>query len=277
MSATPNPAAKPGFLLSVEHGRMTRPKHNSLIMVAQDKCIVCVSEISQLRTELDARVNNLAWLTDAERDRLGQIGSEKRRIQFLLGHYLVRHLASYLHQNEFREWRLQRNFAGQYVLYDDLERHLFGSISHSGRWIAAAVCEAPVGIDIESFESKQRDYLPIASHIFSAPEVTRLSNTPIEQQGHLFYTFWTLKEAAAKRDGQGLRSHITRASAAAETSQTNEASFMVWANTDFVTSVTYQQHTEYEQHGLLAELGKPQLWEQKAISYITAEQYAVQG
>jgi 4'-phosphopantetheinyl transferase len=259
--ATPKPGCKAGFFLcSVAKFNIQSRYSIESFMNVQKRCISCVSEIVQLRTELDARVNNLAWLTDAERERLGQIGSEKRRIQFLLGHYLVRHLAAYRYQNEFRDWRLQRNFAGQYVLYDDHERHLFGSISHSGRWIAAAVSDSPIGIDIESLESKQRDYLPIARHIFSSDEVKQLTQTPAHLQGQLFYTFWTLKEASAKRSGQGLRSQVTRSSSSVQADAASNADFATWSSPDFIAGITHSTDINYELYGLLAGLGNPSYW-----------------
>lgn len=75
------------------------------------------------------------------------------------------------------------------------------NLSHSGKWVACAVADAPVGIDIE----RKR-----AIH----PGMYRLCLTPEEQQKLLsfdgnpeeqFLRIWTVKESFSKMRGDGLR------------------------------------------------------------------------
>ena len=71
------------------------------------------------------------------------------------------------------------------------------NLSHSGPWVALAVGEGPVGVDVEWF----RPDLPmekIAARHFT-PEERRLADTP---EG--FLRIWTAKESYLKRLGKGL-------------------------------------------------------------------------
>ena len=71
------------------------------------------------------------------------------------------------------------------------------NLSHSGPWVALAVGEGPVGVDVECF----RPDLPmekIAARHFT-PEERRLADTPED-----FLRIWTAKESYLKRLGKGL-------------------------------------------------------------------------
>ncbi|MFD2863846.1 4'-phosphopantetheinyl transferase family protein [Mucilaginibacter antarcticus] len=74
------------------------------------------------------------------------------------------------------------------------------NISHSGSLVVCAFsksCEIGVdvelikNIDIESFE-----------YLFAADELRQIKSS--DDELNLFYTFWTIKEAASKAEGQGL-------------------------------------------------------------------------
>lgn len=88
---------------------------------------------------------------------------------------------------------------GKPELASDLR--LFFNISHSGQWIACAVHDAEVGIDVEQIKPID---LSVARRFFSAEEYEQLENEPPEGRLKLFYDFWTLKESYVKLIGQGL-------------------------------------------------------------------------
>ena len=71
------------------------------------------------------------------------------------------------------------------------------NLSHSGPWVALAVGEGPVGVDVECF----RPDLPVEkiSARYFTPEERRLADTP---EG--FLRIWTAKESHIKRSGKGL-------------------------------------------------------------------------
>ncbi|MGG4398229.1 4'-phosphopantetheinyl transferase superfamily protein [Paenibacillus thiaminolyticus] len=81
------------------------------------------------------------------------------------------------------------------------ELRLYFNITHSGEWIACAVHDAEVGIDVEQIKSID---LSVARRFFSAEEYEQLENEPPEGKLKLFYDLWTLKESYVKLRGQGL-------------------------------------------------------------------------
>ena len=84
---------------------------------------------------------------------------------------------------------------------------LFVSISHSGRYVACAVSQTPVGIDIE--EVKPVD-MQITRHVCTPEELQSLPQPLPEgvcrEEAILrsFYEIWTAKEAWFKKQGTGI-------------------------------------------------------------------------
>lgn len=81
------------------------------------------------------------------------------------------------------------------------------NLSHSGGLVAAALAEAPVGIDVEW--PKHRASVQQPDRVFSATEAAYIAGLTEAAQREAFYLFWTLKESACKAVGlklwQGLR------------------------------------------------------------------------
>ncbi|MDR1059826.1 MAG: 4'-phosphopantetheinyl transferase superfamily protein, partial [Clostridiales bacterium] len=77
------------------------------------------------------------------------------------------------------------------------------NISHSGRHVVCALCDAPVGIDVEIVRPIDMN---IANRFFSADERGRLFSEPADGHGRLelFYSIWTRKESFIKMTGEGL-------------------------------------------------------------------------
>lgn len=75
------------------------------------------------------------------------------------------------------------------------------NISHSGPWVACAVDDKPVGIDVEII--KPMDF-KIAERFFSKDEYHSLMTQPEAMKLNYFYRLWTLKESYIKAEGKGL-------------------------------------------------------------------------
>lgn len=203
---------------------------------ASDLTLVQIAAIDELALKFDQA--GLAWLSEDELSRYRAISSEHRKRQFLGGHFLVREMASRAYANPLADWT--------YLLDDGNQRRLrpmqsqfpelYVSISHSGKWIAAAISQMPVGIDIEHF-GKQRDFMAIANHVFSGAEVALLKTCSPEQLVRRFYLHWTLKECLAKQFGDGLRFETTRANSPHPVSESEDASMQSWECGDYVTSL----------------------------------------
>jgi phosphopantetheinyl transferase (holo-ACP synthase) len=77
----------------------------------------------------------------------------------------------------------------------------FVSLSHSGGYIAVAVGQDAVGVDVE----KKRKAAPAVAKRWFRPEENALLETLSEaERTRMFFRLWTMKEAALKYAGEGL-------------------------------------------------------------------------
>lgn len=74
------------------------------------------------------------------------------------------------------------------------------NISHSGDWVICAICDSPIGVDIEKIGHAD---LQIAKRFFTEYEYRQLLNQETNRS-ELFYKLWTLKESYMKYTGKGL-------------------------------------------------------------------------
>lgn len=84
-------------------------------------------------------------------------------------------------------------------------QELFVSVSHSKNIVAAAVSDAPVGIDVECITN--RNITNLAEKCLSNDEYLRFCAA--EDKRLCFYQHWTAKEAYAKLTGDGLHGFPT--------------------------------------------------------------------
>jgi 4'-phosphopantetheinyl transferase len=80
------------------------------------------------------------------------------------------------------------------------------NISHSGKWVTAAMGTEPLGIDVELVKPLD---LTVAHSIFSPPECVELLSLPPEERLAFFFRLWTIKESLIKAVGQGLSLPLT--------------------------------------------------------------------
>ncbi len=76
------------------------------------------------------------------------------------------------------------------------------NLSHSGPWVALAVGENPVGVDVECFR-ENRNVEALAKRHFTPEEQAFVGNSQ-----ERFLRIWTAKEARLKWDGTGLRTSL---------------------------------------------------------------------
>ena len=110
------------------------------------------------------------------------------------------------------------------------------SLSHSGDWVAVGISGAAIGIDIETY-ARQRDFIAIASHVFSVSETAYLKSLAPEKLNQQFYLYWTLKECVAKKYGHGLKFEVSRAHAVIPETEPSAASIFSWETSDYVVSM----------------------------------------
>lgn len=176
----------------------------------------------------DADAMGLDWLTEAERQRLHAITSPGRRDSFLAGHWQARWLAAQWLQLDVRRIALDAHADGRPLLRVDGDAALLHvSLSHSGDWLALALSDAPVGIDIE-LPQRERDWEALARFVFSPEERQRLRDAEDATRADVFHALWTLKEARGKRSGEGLQPRAAR-TVTAQPAEAAGAEALGWA------------------------------------------------
>jgi len=81
--------------------------------------------------------------------------------------------------------------------------HVHFNISHAGHYIACAVSDAPVGIDIELIKPIE---MKIAERFFTPDETAYIIQ---DESMRRFYEVWTKKESRIKWEGLGLHKPLT--------------------------------------------------------------------
>ncbi len=168
-----------------------------------------------------AQADGLAWLTAAEQQRLQAISDGARRDSYLAGHWQVRQLAAQWLQLDAGRIALGAHVDGRPLLrVDGQPTPLHVSLSHSGEWLALALADAPVGVDIE-LPQRPRDWLALARFVFSPEERQQLQDVEDAARADVFHVLWTLKEARGKRGGEGLQPRAARSFTACSCEQEN--------------------------------------------------------
>ena len=144
---------------------------------------------------------DLASVTDsdlqaAEFERASRFGSELRRQQYTASRAMLRALLADYTGRPASSFQLGADDRGKPLCVDGPAV----SISHSGDFVACAVCDVgDIGVDLE-FWNRSRDVEAIARRFFSPEESEWLATQPADH----FYRLWVLKEAWLKATGVGL-------------------------------------------------------------------------
>lgn len=77
------------------------------------------------------------------------------------------------------------------------------SISHSGGFVACAIGEKPVGVDLEVWKNRKNGSRVVEK--FHPEEQSMLGELEEEQRQRAFFELWVLKESFLKAEGRGLR------------------------------------------------------------------------
>jgi 4'-phosphopantetheinyl transferase len=131
------------------------------------------------------------WLSTSEQQRVAGMDKPARRDQFLASRWQARQLLAQAVGGEAAEWRLVARPDAPPAVDGHDGLHL--SVSHSGDWVACALAESALGLDLEA-PQRQRDI----------PGLIALCCTPKEQallgaDAAAFYELWTVKESWLKR------------------------------------------------------------------------------
>ena len=104
-------------------------------------------------------------------------------------------------------------FSKQYISYGRYGKpylrdysNAYFNISHSGQFVACAVSDCPIGVDIQEIASYHRD---VARRVFSPEELSQIESSP--DRSAEFTRLWTQKEAYLKMLGIGFSDSLDKA------------------------------------------------------------------
>lgn len=121
---------------------------------------------------------------------------DRRRMAF--GEELLKGLVSEVYKVPETEITLENLPSGKPVAYVD-GKEVFVSITHSGDFVAAAVSDTSVGIDLEM----KKELKPSVFKALSKEELEYAEKSG--DKNHAFFRIWTAKEAYLKLTGEGLK------------------------------------------------------------------------
>ena len=138
----------------------------------------------------------LPLVSHEKQDRIKRFHAFRDKRNCLLGDILVQVEISRITGLKNAQLHFAVNERGKPYLIDCPNIHF--NISHSGDYIACAISEEPVGIDIEQIKSAD---IHIAHRFFAMDEVEYIQSDDANSR---FYEVWTMKESRIKLEGLGL-------------------------------------------------------------------------
>lgn len=154
------------------------------------------------------------WLSEGERARLTTLRHPGRRAEFLACRFALRYLLAAAYGTAVDYWRLDAPSGRAPCL--DAKHHgmqaaqsTYLSLSHSDDWLACAVAQYPVGIDLEIRDlhnsARLGDPLLLASIACTPTETAQMQALQSKgAQQRYFMRLWSMKEAYFKCLGTGV-------------------------------------------------------------------------
>lgn len=147
---------------------------------------------------LDEVVAEAAALSADERERADAIAKPLRRRQFIAGRLLLRRMLVQALGGRSGDFELDATAGAPPRMWSRPGLHL--SVSHSREWVAAAIADRPVGIDIEA-RAARRDPERFGRWVCSPDEFDRWRALDGAAAEDALIAHWTRKEAWLKREG----------------------------------------------------------------------------
>jgi 4'-phosphopantetheinyl transferase len=137
-----------------------------------------------------------------ERTRADRFRFAADRHSFIAAHALLRSMLSDATGLPTSTWCFVTGPHGKPALAPALrDRGLQFNISHTRGWVACAIADVAVGVDVEAVD---REAAGQVRSVFSRREVRLLDGQVGESMARTFTRLWTLKEAFIKATGEGM-------------------------------------------------------------------------
>jgi len=147
----------------------------------------------------------MRWLSAEEHDRMQRFHALRHRHAYLVGHALVRGALARELDCDPAELKFEINAYGKpSVVLPSSHVKLEFNLSHTDGLSVVAVSRfSRVGCDVEFLNRSGLD-VEIARRFFTQEESQEIAAHPSERQIERLLSYWTLKEAYIKAEGQGL-------------------------------------------------------------------------
>lgn len=136
-----------------------------------------------------------------KQERILRLKFKKDRDLVLVGDILAKHCIATVFDISFSSVQIAIGEHGK--PYVSNSPHIHFNISHSGDWVACAVYDKPIGIDVQKM--KDTDFVSIAKRAFTKKEQDVFNKISQEDMKTQFYKIWTAKESYIKLLGTGLK------------------------------------------------------------------------
>ena len=166
--------------------------------------VVHVLTVNQDDSNVRAQLGHYRTLLSTdERAREQRFHFEADKERFVIGRALARLQLSRFLGGDPRHWPLVTNGYGRPELAAPTRPPIGFNVSHTSGMVACAVTgTSDVGVDVERVTRTLNH--DIAERFFAPREVADLRLLSDEDQGRVFFDYWTLKEAYIKARGMGL-------------------------------------------------------------------------
>lgn len=141
----------------------------------------------------------LSHVSDSKKERISRFKFKKNACETLMSDILTRYFAMKNTGIKNTDITIVQNDYGK--PYIDKLPSFHYNCTHSGEWVAIAISDMPVGVDIEVLKDMGMD---IAKRFFTQKECQYIKNAPHNHRTKHFFDLWTLKEAYIKKHGKGL-------------------------------------------------------------------------
>jgi 4'-phosphopantetheinyl transferase len=142
----------------------------------------------------------LLSLTKDERNRFFRFKKKKDSLLYLTGRYYIKKIISEKTKIPIEKIIIKTTKFGRPALHKPKIKNFDFNISHSGDYVAIAISNKKIGVDIEKIKPLD---LEIAESYFTPKELSYIKGNTKDKLTS-FYKIWTLKESYIKAIGKGL-------------------------------------------------------------------------
>lgn len=143
----------------------------------------------------------MQFVSEEKKERILRQRIKQNADNMLVGAVLAKYMLLKYFQITFSKQHISYGRYGKPYLHDYPNAQF--NISHSGQFVACAISDRPIGVDIQEIVPYHRD---VAKRVFSLEELSHIESSP--DRSAEFTRLWTQKEAYLKMVGIGFSDRL---------------------------------------------------------------------